>query len=254
MKEHDRNQIIPLSLYERLCMDNIPYSGYVEGLGYVLYEIIVTPTYNDCSQFGNTISYRRNLLFNNQFGINSEKVEPEFQKNLETPNWDFYAGIVLSESEDFIYDIAKDRYIGMDFKRHSFYEYPSKKQYIKHGRPNDSLKIKKAIKNLGYLVNGYVLADLFFELYSDEISLKSLALETSSITIAELLKRFKGNPYSYAWSIGWELGRIITSTEWYQRKRFLIAYSLWESKYGSPNEINIDLWIYFLESYKETIK
>ena len=32
------------------------------------------------------------------------------------------------------------------------------------------------------------------------------------------------------------------------------SIALWENKYGSPNDANIDLWIYFFESYKETLK
>lgn len=36
------------------------------------------------------------------------------------PSWDFFAGIAISESENRIYDIAKDKWLGKDFKYHSF--------------------------------------------------------------------------------------------------------------------------------------
>jgi len=64
MKDYNQ-QVIPLYLYEWFCMEGIPYSGFVEELGYVLCEVIVTPTDNDCSTFGNTISYRKYYDFAN---------------------------------------------------------------------------------------------------------------------------------------------------------------------------------------------
>lgn len=166
----------------------------------------------------------------------------------------FFAGIAISESENRIYDIAKDKWLGKDFKYHSFYEYPSRIRTQKYGRPNNALKWQKIFRNTGGVINGYVIFNLLKQGYLDEVSNKTLLSELSSIGISELIKKCKGNVYSYAWSIGWELGRIITYTEWYQKRRFLFAYSLWENKYGSPNDANIDLWIYFFESYKETLK
>lgn len=259
MKEDNEQQAIPLYLYEWLCMEGIPYSGFVEDLGYVLCEVVVTPKGDDCSMFGNIISYRKHYDFindrcNNEINslINNQQID--CQNKVKAPSWDFFAGIALSESESRIYDIAKDKWLGKDFQYHSFYEYPSRIKTRKYGRPSDALKWKKILKNAGNALNGYVVFNLLKQGYFDEISRTTLVTELSSFGLAEFIKRYKGNIYSYAWSFGWELGRIISQTEWYQEKRFLFAYSLWESKYGSPNEANIDLWIYFLNSYKETLK
>lgn len=138
----------------------------------------------------------------------------------------FFAGIAISESENRIYDIAKDKWLGKDFKYHSFYEYPSRIQTQKYGRPNNALKWQKILKNTGGVVNGYVIFNLLKQGYLDEVSNKTLLSELSSIGISELIKKCKGNVYSYAWSVGWELGRIITYTEWYQKEDFclLILY------------------------------
>ena len=259
MKDYNEQQVIPLYLYEWFCMEGIPYSGFVEELGYVLCEVIVTPTGNDCSTFGNTISYRKYYDFDNskcddKIDLSVKHHYIDYQKNIEMPSWDFFAGIAISESENRIYDIAKDKWLGKDFKYHSFYEYPSRIQTQKYGRPNNALKWQKILKNTGGVVNGYVIFNLLKQGYLDEVSNKTLLSELSSIGISELIKKCKGNVYSYAWSVGWELGRIITYTEWYQKRRFLFAYSLWENKYCSPNDANIDLWMYFFESYKETLK
>lgn len=259
MREYNREQSIPLYLYEWFCMEEIPYSGFVEDLGYVLCEIVVTPDSNDCTLFGSAICYRKHYDFvNNKYdvktGLSLDNQQTEYINKVKVPSWDFFAGIVVSESESRIYDIAKDKWLGKDFKYHSFYEYPSRNQTMKFGKSSDALKWQKIFKNAGNVLNGYVLFNLLKQGYFDEISKTTLLSEITSFGLAEFIKRYKGNVYSYAWSIGWELGRIITQTEWYQEKRFLLAYSLWESKYGSPNDTNIDLWIYFLRSYKESLK
>ena len=91
MKDYNQ-QVIPLYLYEWFCMEGIPYSGFVEELGYVLCEVIVTPTDNDCSTFGNTISYRKYYDFANskcddKIDLSVKYHQLDYQKNIEMPSW-----------------------------------------------------------------------------------------------------------------------------------------------------------------------
>ena len=52
-----------------------------------------------------------------------------------------------------------------------------------------------------------------------------------------------------AWGIGWEAGRAITNTSWYQEAKFNFYYNYWESKVGAPSQANENLWFYFFLFY-----
>ena len=72
-----------------------------------------------------------------------------------------------------------------------FYEYPSRIQTQKYGRPNNALKWQKILKNTGGVVNGYVIFNLLKQGYLDEVSNKTLLSELSSIGISELIKKMQ---------------------------------------------------------------
>jgi len=83
------------------------------------------------------------------------------------------------------------------------------------------------------------------------------AWRKNEISIGWMITEEASNAYSTfgglkgaAWGIGWELGRTITNTEWYQKFKFNVMYDYWERKFGSPCESNEYLWIYFFENYK----
>lgn len=59
-----------------------------------------------------------------------------------------------------------------------------------------------------------------------------------------------GGIYGAAWGVGWEAGRSITKTEWYQKAKFNMYYNYWEGQIGSPSQSNEYLWIYFYQNYK----
>lgn len=59
-----------------------------------------------------------------------------------------------------------------------------------------------------------------------------------------------GGLYGAAWGIGWELGRTVTNTSWYQEAKFNFYYNYWESKFGVPSQANEALWYQFYQNYK----
>lgn len=59
-----------------------------------------------------------------------------------------------------------------------------------------------------------------------------------------------GGEVGAAWGIGWELGRSVKNTEWYQKWKFIFFYNLWERKYGKPCSANECMWNYFYQNYK----
>jgi hypothetical protein len=59
-----------------------------------------------------------------------------------------------------------------------------------------------------------------------------------------------GGLYGAAWGIGWELGRAVTNTGWYQEAKFNFYYNYWESKVGAPSQANENLWFYFFQNYQ----
>ena len=59
-----------------------------------------------------------------------------------------------------------------------------------------------------------------------------------------------GTLYGAAWGFGWEIGRAVTSMDWYKEAKFNFWYNRWESKIGAPSQSNEILWYYFYKNYK----
>ena len=68
-------------------------------------------------------------------------------------------------------------------------------------------------------------------------------VEFASASVALYLTKTRGNMYGLAWTIGWELGRLLTSTEWYYRNVFG-TYSDAYIKAAIKNhwDVQLDYW------------
>lgn len=91
-------------------------------------------------------------------------------------------------------------------------------------------------------VNAY---SVWNEYRNDQINTDKFLMEQTSNVYATF-----GGPTGAAWSIGWEAGRAVTNTEWYQETKFNLFYDLWERKYGKPSSSNEWIWNYFYQNYK----
>ena len=87
-------------------------------------------------------------------------------------------------------------------------------------------------------------ASIILQRYNNEINTEQFLLEEVSNAYSTF-----GGIYGAAWGVGWELGRLFTSTDTYQEFKFNFYYDMWESKVGAPNESNEQLWIYFYNNY-----
>lgn len=249
------NEPIPLYMYQYFCMTGIPFSGNVEGIGYIISEIVITPYSNNKSNIDNfNVLYRKSYiqpieqskyLEHTQQGIGEY---PEMSNKQEIPSVDYWIGLSSSIGEMSIYDIKADRWLGKDGRFHSFYEMPTRLKKI--GNPQNALKWAKRLSVVGRVLTVYSAYDLAKKWYMEDIGYKTVTVEAGSIIAGMKLKGL----YSIAWSVGWELGRLITQTEWYQRERFAIAYRLWEAKFGPPKDSNLYLWVHFFETYEESLK
>ena len=91
-------------------------------------------------------------------------------------------------------------------------------------------------------VNAY---SVWNEYRNDQINTDKFLMEQTSNVYSTF-----GGPTGAAWSIGWEAGRAVTNTEWYQETKFNLFYDLWERKYGKPSSSNEWIWNYFYQNYK----
>lgn len=247
------NDPIPQYLYQYFCMTGIPFSGNVEGIGYTISEVVVTPlnngrlnsdTYSMVHRKSSIMPVHKNDKEFSQ-GIGSS---PDCSNKVEPPSIDFWMGLTSSVGENAVYDIGADRWLGKDGRFHSFYEMPTRLQNI--GNPDKALKWSRRLSRVGHALTVYSLFDLANKWFKEDIGLTTVGLELGSIVAGYKLK----GPFSIAWGVGWELGRTVTQTEWYQRERFVMAYKLWERKFGPPKDSNIDLWVYFFETYEDSLK
>lgn len=58
-----------------------------------------------------------------------------------------------------------------------------------------------------------------------------------------------GGFYGAAWGLGWEGGRAITSTEFYQEAKFNFWYNMMERKLGPPSYNNRFAWEDYFYNY-----
>ena len=77
-------------------------------------------------------------------------------------------------------------------------------------------------------------------------------LENDRYYIEQISNAFStfGGPTGGAWSIGWEAGRVLTRTDWYQERKYNFFYDQWERRYGEPSSSNEWIWNYFYQNYK----
>lgn len=98
---------------------------------------------------------------------------------------------------------------------------------------------------LGYGVGAYSAYDIDKKRINGDINWTEWSIEQSSNAFSTL-----GGQIGAAWSIGWQTGRAVTNTEWYQETKFNLFYDLWERKYGKPSSSNEWIWNYFYQNYK----
>lgn len=74
-----------------------------------------------------------------------------------------------------------------------------------------------------------------------------------SIDVLSGLATMRGGEVGVAWGIGWETGRMITNTDWYQEMKFNYWQGEMENLIGPPNQTNQEQWYDFYNNYRNDL-
>ncbi len=118
-----------------------------------------------------------------------------------------------------------------------------------NGPTGGKLKFGKKVST-GFKIGGYGLGILSAYDIRQQNKVGEITDRQKYIEQASNLFTTIGGIYGASWGVGWEIGRGITKTEWYQEMKFNLFYDYWESKVGPPSRSNEELWIYFFKNYK----
>ena len=102
----------------------------------------------------------------------------------------------------------------------------------------------KKIGWAGNVLGAWNAVSIETERQNDEINNTQWVLEQGTNAYSTF-----GGISGVVWGIGWELGRFMTSMEWYQEFTYRYWYNRWEKRYGKPSKYNETIWNYFYENY-----
>ena len=156
--------------------------------------------------------------------------------------WEPYAGTAGAIASEMYYSKTYGTWMGKNFKMYQ-------QTWGGNGYTGGKLKFGKKVST-GIKVGGYGLGiwnayKINSQHSSGQISDGQMYMEQGSNVITTV-----GGLYGAAWGVGWELGRAITNTGWYQEAKFNFWYNRWESQVGAPSQSNEALWYYFYQNYK----
>jgi RHS repeat-associated protein len=158
------------------------------------------------------------------------------------PGWEPYAGTAGAVAGEMFYSKTYGTWMGKNFKMYQ-------QTWGGNGFTGGKLKFGKKVST-GFKIGGYVLGiwnaySVNSQHSSGQITDGQMYMEQGSNVLTTV-----GGLYGAAWGVGWELGRAITNTGWYQEAKFNFWYNRWESQVGSPSQSNEALWYYFYQNYK----
>ncbi len=156
--------------------------------------------------------------------------------------WEPYAGTAGAIASEMYYSKTYGTWMGKNFK---MYQQTWGGNGITGGKIKFGKKVSTGIKVGGYGLGIWNAYKINSQHSSGQISDGQMYMEQGSNLITTV-----GSIYGAAWGVGWELGRAITNTGWYQEAKFNFWYNRWESQVGAPSQSNEALWYYFYQNYK----
>lgn len=158
------------------------------------------------------------------------------------PGWEAYAGAAASIGSEMFYSKTYGTWMGKNFKMYQ-------QTWGGNGFTGGKLKFGKKVSS-GFKIGGYGLGlwnaySVNSQHSSGQITDRQMYMEQGSNVLTTI-----GGLYGAGWGVGWELGRAISNTGWYQEAKFNFWYNRWESQVGSPSQSNEALWHYFYQNYK----
>lgn len=113
------------------------------------------------------------------------------------------------------------------------------------GKNKYGKRMSNYFRYLGYGIGAYSAYDIDKKRINGDVSWTEWSIEQGSNAFSTF-----GGQMGAAWSIGWEAGRALTSTDWYQERKYNFFYDQWERRYGEPSSSNEWIWNYFYQNYK----
>jgi len=168
--------------------------------------------------------------------------EPKVMQSGGGPGWEPFVGTAGAVAGEMYYSEKYGTWMGKNFKMY-------KQTWGGNGTTGGKLKFGKKVST-GIKVGGYGLGiwnayNIRQQNKSGQITDGQMYMEQGSNLITTM-----GGIYGAAWGIGWELGRAVTNTEWYQEAKFNFWYNYWERQVGAPSQSNEVFWNYFNQNYK----
>ncbi len=157
-------------------------------------------------------------------------------------DWESIVGTVGSVAGDLYYSKKYDTWMGKNFKIY-------KQTWGGNGVTGGKNKFGKATSNRikwgGRALGVWNAFKIQQDYASGEISTGWMLIEQGSNAASTM-----GGVYRAAWGFGWEIGRSVTNTEWYQEAKFNYWYNYTESQIGQPSQSNEELWNNFFKNYE----
>ena len=157
------------------------------------------------------------------------------------PGWEFYAGTGATIGKELYYSKTYGTWMGRNFK---VYKQTWGGNKFTGGKNKFGKATAKKIGWAGNTLGAWNALSIETKRQRGEISNTQSALEQGSNAFSTF-----GGVQGAAWGVGWEFGRVITNTEWYQEFKYNFWYDRWEKKVGPPSKSNENFWYYFYNNY-----
>lgn len=153
------------------------------------------------------------------------------------------AGISAGSLAEAVYSM----HFGTYYSDNAFHKLDRVKKIKTRIKANAANKLSAKINRAGKIVN---IGNGIYSLYqtiNGELSYIQGSLETGSTVASTFLMN---NAYGTAWSIGWEAGRAITTTQAYRDFKLDLFCNSMILMYGLPSQENQFRWEYFINNYE----
>jgi RHS repeat-associated protein len=157
--------------------------------------------------------------------------------------YQFFEGLSLSAASEMFYSETFKTWMGKDFKfRTTIGREGNGNQHV-GGKYKFGKRISNIFKWINWGITIYNFGDNTSQYVNDEINGYQYLTEQGSNLASNIPL------YGSAWSVGWEAGRLITYSSYYQQATFRFWYNQGINSWGAPNEINHVVWDEWLDYY-----
>ncbi|MEA4974539.1 MAG: hypothetical protein VB046_02270 [Paludibacter sp.] len=154
-----------------------------------------------------------------------------------------FAGLSATTASEIFYSDFFGTWMGKDFKFRTIHGRTGNGNQHVGGKYKFGKAMSNVFKWVNWGVTGYNAIDLIKQRYIDETinDYQFVSEETSNgLSVIPI--------WGTVWGAGWEIGRSITYTSWYQKSTFQYWYNQAIKQWGVPSEYNHLLWDQWLEN------